>query len=149
MGKNEPLIVNELKALIDGYSKFQALLKIKRLNEAERNLYQTKILLIEGIFIALKHLEEKSDKQKLLLRLCLENRKCSQRDADGNFKSVDSLRAAKNQFRFFLASTLFRSDKVALLLQSNSLEEMETVIDWYKKNVFDNPELIRLSVKPS
>jgi hypothetical protein len=143
MAKVEPLVVNEFRALVEGFVQIEARSNSLILTDEERTLCELKVVTIEAIFTVLNLLEQRSEKQKILLNLCLKGGRCSSKDATDKYKSVDSMRSARNQFRFLLASTLFRSDKVATLIQSNSLHEVEEVLDWYMVNVLENTELKR------
>lgn len=148
MGKAKPLVINEYKLLIEAYPQIKDRLRSPSLTDEERALCQLRVITIEGIFSVLNLMEQKSDKQRLLLNLCLSDKRCSRNDvsqeeSDSKYKSVDSMRAARNQLRFLLAATLFKTDKVAILLQSNSYEELLEITKWYA-NVIGTSELKRL-----
>jgi len=148
MGKAEPLVAKEYRALIECYSKLEGKLRSPNLTDEERAMCQLRALTIEGIFDALDLIGNKSEKQKLLLSLCLSGIRCSKFDisteeVSKKYKSVDSIRGARNQLKYLLAATLFKPDKVTALIQSNSLQELEELVLWYA-NVLGSPEVMRL-----
>lgn len=137
-----PLVVNEFRSLIEGYVEIEARLKLAYLTDEERSMLQLKLVTIEGISLILKLIEDSSERNKVLLTLCLSGEKCSMKYLIKGIKSQAALRDTRNQFRFLLASTLFKSDKVEALLLSESLQKVVEVVKWYN-TVFDNAELKR------
>ncbi|GMK39047.1 hypothetical protein PCCS19_21010 [Paenibacillus sp. CCS19] len=138
-----PLVAHEYRLLIEGYGEIKARSESGSLTDEERYLLHLKLLTIEGISLILELIEDSSKRNKVLLVLCLSGEKCSSRKyMSKEFKSQAALRAARNQFRFLLASTLFKSDKIEALLKSESRQEVEEVVRWFN-TVFDNSELKR------
>ncbi|RUS44615.1 hypothetical protein [Cohnella sp. AR92] len=143
-----PLVADEFHSLIEGYGEMKVRLESAFLTDEERYLIKLKQVIIESISSVLKLIEESSERNKVLLGLCLSGEKCSKKYVNRQFMSVNSLRAARNEFRFLLAATLFRSDKIEALLKSRSQEDVEDVVAWYR-TVFENQELGRRYLKSS
>lgn len=145
--KAVPLVAHEYRLLIEGYEKIKAKSGSATLTYEERFLLKLKLDTIGRIGLVLKLIEDSSERNKVLLVLCLSGEKCSKKWSEG-FKSQAALRAARNQLRFLLAVTLFRRDKVEALLKSESHQEVDELRQWYN-TVFGNDELKRYYLKPS
>ena len=143
-----PLVAFEFRSLIEGYSEIGAKLKLASLTDEERSLLRLKLVTIEGIGLILKLIENSSERNKVLLALCLSGEKCSKKYLTKGIKSQAALRAARNQLRFLLAVTLFRRDKIEVLLKSESHQEVDELRQWYN-TVFVNDELKRYYLKPT
>ncbi|MEK4449397.1 MULTISPECIES: hypothetical protein [Paenibacillus] len=146
--KELPLVAYEYRLLIEGYEEIKVNSRSAALTHEERFLHKLKLDTIERISLVLKLIEDSSERNKVLLVLCLNGEKCSKKYWSEGFKSQAALRAARNQLRFLLAVTLFRRDKIEALLKSESHQEVDDLRQWYN-TIFGNNELKRYYLKPS
>jgi hypothetical protein len=146
--KAVPLVAHEYRLLIEGYEEIKAKSGSAALTYEEQFLLKLKLDTIESIGLVLKLIEDSSERNKVLLVLCLSGEKCSKKYWSEGFKSQAALRAARNQLRFLLAVTLFRRDKIEALLKSESHQEVDELRQWYN-TVLGNDELKRYYLKPS
>ncbi|WP_419885682.1 hypothetical protein [Paenibacillus sp. B-A-8] len=143
-----PLVAEEYRLLIEGYEEIKVKSRSATLTHEERYLHKLKLDTIERISLVLKLIEDSSERNKVLLVLCLNGEKCSKKYWSKQFKSQAALRVARNQLRSLLSVTLFRRDKIEALLKSGSHQEVDELRQWYN-TVFGKDELKRYYFKPS
>ncbi|OMF88750.1 hypothetical protein [Paenibacillus sp. FSL R7-0337] len=143
MGKRITL-KSEFQALTTGYAEVLDKLKSSNLTNEERMINSVKLNVIKCICDFIDCIRLRSEKHEVFLDLCLGFGNCTNAQAKRlGYSRAESLRFAKSQFRMLLEDSVFNSEKFTSLIQSNSVNEVLEVLQWYQVCVFDNVELLR------
>jgi hypothetical protein len=105
------------------------------LTDYARQLLDLKLIALKGVIDTIKTLHE-SKRLKVLVGICLTDGKCSSKTAEHlGFRSIGHMRYARNDLSFILSQTVLDTGIIHLLLQTQSIEEVREIINWYQSNV--------------
>jgi len=137
-------IVTDFNTLVEVSSQISAKLTSPNLTDNERQLYLLKLSVIKMITGFLKALMDQSPKLKALVMICLTDGRCSSEEAEKlGFRSIGHMRFVRDQLRTLLASSVLETGIINLLFRTDSIAEVQGIINWYKANVIENVQLRR------
>jgi len=135
-------IATDFKTLCEAVQKISDQLSSPNLTEYARQLLELKLIAIKVVFDIIDTLKE-SERLKVLIGICLTNGKCSSDKAESSgFRSIGHMRYARNDLTFILSKTVLDTGIVHLLLQTQSIEEVQEIINWYQSNVLVDDKLL-------
>lgn len=135
MKSSRSQIATDFKALCEAVPQISVQLSSLNLTEYARELLRLKLKALQGVIDTIKTLHE-SKRLKFLVGICLTDGKCSSKTAERlGFRSIGHMRYARNDLSFILSKTVLDTGIIHLLLQTQSIEEVEEIINWYKTNI--------------
>ncbi len=141
-------IVANLKVLTDGLAQIGVKLGASSLTDEERQVLHLKFLIVKMIFDFLELMKSTSKKHKELVTLCMRGGRCSSQSMrDSGFETLDQMRYARNKLEILLEATVFNTEIVNRLVESDSLAELEEIRSWYVAHVFHNRQLMLFIAK--
>lgn len=141
MQSSRSQIATDFKTLCEAVPQINAQLSSPNLTEYARQLLHLKLTAIKVVFSIIEAFQQ-SERLKVLLGICLTDGKCSSDKAKhSGFRSIGHMRYARNDLSFILTKTVLDTGIIKLLLQSQSIEEVQEIIDWYKTNVHKDVKL--------
>ncbi|WP_079913002.1 hypothetical protein [Paenibacillus sp. 32352] len=144
MGKVQTLVSTDISRWTKEIEQIQRKANSIGITNLERVVLQRKVssyLEIIGFFFVL--MSNASPRQHKLLKICLEGRRCTEKDLAGTgIESVRNLYAASVAVVSKLSKTVLNREMVDYLLEANSIEEIEEIENWFTENVRENDKLL-------